>query len=302
MDRLWRREGRDLFWVARVLVPMICLGMGTPPCWASTVTEDGEGSEHPPSIHQLAPMPDEAPPGPTVGDILISTGKVLLRPVMPEWKDLWILGPTAGGTALALAFDVPIHRSIRAWPDPVVSEHRFSHWGSYLGEGWVDASIFVSLGLVGDAHGRQVARQGLEALVAVAAWSQIGKRTFRVERPQADPDRKHWFGRFGADAFPGGHTMTAFATAAVLARNYPRLAPLFYGLASYVAIARVQQSTHWLSDDILGAGLGLILGFAAVEIDQRLVETSLQRVIQALRPEAIPESPPTELSAGSAQR
>jgi membrane-associated phospholipid phosphatase len=67
---------------------------------------------------------------------------------------------------------------------------------------------------------------------------------------------------------PSGHAMSAFATAAVLARMYPELAPLTYGLATYVGVARVQQSAHWVSDVIIGATVGTLFGWAAVEINQ----------------------------------
>jgi len=57
--------------------------------------------------------------------------------------------------------------------------------------------------------------------------------------------------------FPSGHTTLAFATAAALGMLFPRLRPLWYAVASVVAIERVAETAHWLSDVVAGAALGI---------------------------------------------
>src|SRR5262249_35270797 len=134
---------------------------------------------------------------------------------------------------------------------------------SYLGEGWVDLAVFAVLGVVGGRDEQRAAIAGVQALLAVGVVSRVGKVAFREERPSHDPDHQTFFSSrvLAADAMPSGHTMSAFATAAVLAMEYPRAAPVFYLLATWVAVARIQQSTHWLSDCIVGSALGLLIGW-----------------------------------------
>jgi membrane-associated phospholipid phosphatase len=58
--------------------------------------------------------------------------------------------------------------------------------------------------------------------------------------------------------FPSGHAALAFATAAALGMLFPpRWRPLWYGLASCVAIERFAENAHWLSDCVAGAALGI---------------------------------------------
>ncbi len=62
-------------------------------------------------------------------------------------------------------------------------------------------------------------------------------------------------------SFPSGHGMTSFALAAVLARVMPRQRVLFYGLATYIAVFRVVGSSHFATDVLAGAVLGLAVGW-----------------------------------------
>jgi membrane-associated phospholipid phosphatase len=194
---------------------------------------------------------------------LENTALAATRVVRPEFTDVFVIVPAMAGTAVALNTDVETHRAINRLPDPVIAGQQLSYWVSYLGEGWVDFAIFAVLGLVGSRNESRAAIAGAQALAAVAVVSRLGKWMIRSERPSLDPDHPHFFSDrvMQADAMPSGHTMTAFATAAVLAKEYPMGAPVFYLLATWVALARVQQSTHWVSDTVVGAALGLLIGW-----------------------------------------
>ena len=57
--------------------------------------------------------------------------------------------------------------------------------------------------------------------------------------------------------FTSGHTALSFATAAALGMLWPRWRPLWYAIAGFVAIERVAENAHWLSDVVAGAALGI---------------------------------------------
>ncbi|MGH7411303.1 MAG: phosphatase PAP2 family protein, partial [Candidatus Methylomirabilis sp.] len=62
-------------------------------------------------------------------------------------------------------------------------------------------------------------------------------------------------------SFPSGHSVTAFALASVLSRTYPKGSFAFYLLASMVAFSRVYLASHFLSDVVAGAAVGLLAGW-----------------------------------------
>ncbi len=115
---------------------------------------------------------------------------------------------------------------------------------------------------------------GLESFALSGATTQLLKHLFSRERPSAasrrggkfsrpfayfrqNRDRKRGYANY--DAFPSGHTATVFAAAATLTDVYrkPWLSYTSYATASAVAISRITESTHWVSDCFVGALVGV---------------------------------------------
>ena len=73
------------------------------------------------------------------------------------------------------------------------------------------------------------------------------------------------------DSFPSGHSAQTFSAATVLARHLGILvvAPAYAG-AGYVAMSRVNQNRHHLTDVIFGAGLGIAVGWSGAQTDSGL--------------------------------
>ena len=141
-------------------------------------------------------------------------------------------------------------------------------------------AAFVAGGRLGRA--RPVEDVGLhltEAVLLAAAIDGLGKGISGRALPQhsADPDnieigRGFHRGNGPYVSFPSGHTAAAFAMATVLTREAERwrpeagriVAPLAYGGASLIGIARMYQNVHWGSDLPLAAAIGTLSGITIV--------------------------------------
>jgi membrane-associated phospholipid phosphatase len=83
------------------------------------------------------------------------------------------------------------------------------------------------------------------------------KKITKVPRPEG----------YGTNAFPSGHTATAFAGAEFLRQEYKEVSP-WYGVAGYAAatttgILRMYNNKHWFRDVVAGAGFGILATEAA---------------------------------------
>ena len=223
-----------------------------------------------PDKHWLAPSAREFP-RPSLLKFLENTGLAMSRVLRPELTDVFIIVPAMVGTAVAVNTDIASHNAIVKLPNPQLGPYRLAGWVSYLGEGFVDLAIFAALGVFGGRDAQRAALAGIQAMLAVAFVSRVGKVAFREERPQVDPNEKIYFSNriIQADSMPSGHAMSAFATAAVLGAEYPKGAPIFYLLATWVALARVQESTHWVSDVIVGSALGMLIGLESYRVTKK---------------------------------
>jgi undecaprenyl-diphosphatase len=61
-------------------------------------------------------------------------------------------------------------------------------------------------------------------------------------------------------SFPSAHATASFASATVVTRIAPELAPAVFGLATLMALTRPYLGMHYPSDIVAGAGLGAVLG------------------------------------------
>ena len=141
--------------------------------------------------------------------------------------------------------------------------------------GYLPVWLIVAVGLWthdhADPHGRAIGwgwRGGLVLLAPTAggAVAEILKMLTRRLRPVPDLFAYQWR-PFSDDFFstrglglPSSHTMVAFAGAAALARLFPRAWGLWYLLATGCAVTRVLALGHFLSDVVVAAFLGYVVG------------------------------------------
>ena len=98
-----------------------------------------------------------------------------------------------------------------------------------------------------------------EALLLSMGIDVITKLSFRRQRPDG--------GNFG---FPSAHATAAFTAAGVLTTFYGWKAGVpSYALASLVSISRVDSYKHFLSDVVMGAVLGSVIGVGTARFHKK---------------------------------
>ncbi len=109
------------------------------------------------------------------------------------------------------------------------------------------------------------ARQRESGAVAGGLWRVASSATNRA-RPTSGEGRAHWSGPgFTHDhSFPSGEGTAAYSCATIIAEEWhdlPGAAPLSYGVATLVALERLNDNAHWASDlfaaGVLGCGVSL---------------------------------------------
>ena len=96
------------------------------------------------------------------------------------------------------------------------------------------------------------------AVLANVAVENAGKKLLHLPRPDGN-----------SNGFPSGHAMASFLVAWLVATKYPRLAPLWYAIATAVAWSRVEVHAHY-PYQVLGAALiGTLIGWSITTLVQK---------------------------------
>ena len=136
-----------------------------------------------------------------------------------------------------------------------------------LGDGWIWLAAAAALPASGK-RGLSVLGAGAVAAAIANTALVLLKRGIRRVRPcaRAKPlsfrvDPLSWFpsDRF---SFPSGHALNSFAIGSVVALAFPTVAAPVLALAVSIASSRVVLGLHWLSDVLVGAAGGLLIGLA----------------------------------------
>lgn len=66
-------------------------------------------------------------------------------------------------------------------------------------------------------------------------------------------------------SFPSGHTLHAVSFTTLACAHYPALTPVLAPFAGLVAVSRLVLGLHWISDVIMGAGIGGLVALAFLQ-------------------------------------
>lgn len=161
-------------------------------------------------------------------------------------QTLWTVGAVGVGALFASSWDRTSAQAVQA------------NWSKdAFGPGDVAGNVLTHLAfgggtyLVGRVSGdERIARFGTDVLRAqILSQAVIQAAKFTTQRDRPDGSNSH--------SFPSGHTATAFATAVVVQRHFGWKAGIpAYALAGYIGASRMADNRHYLSDVLLGAGIG----------------------------------------------
>jgi membrane-associated phospholipid phosphatase len=114
-------------------------------------------------------------------------------------------------------------------------------------------SVFVlnGLGIQGKNNLLDATRQYFISSFMMMVVVQSLKKITRLKRPDG----------FGKNAFPSGHTSTAFVAAEFLNQEYKDRSRWYsiagYAMATAVGYMRIYNNRHWFKDIVTGAGIGI---------------------------------------------
>jgi undecaprenyl-diphosphatase len=159
--------------------------------------------------------------------------------------------------------DRNLMRRVNRWRAP-----RWFRWWMLLatraGDGWLWGMVGVAVLLSSDVMRFRAIEAAACAVTAGILMFHKVKRVFCRARPR-DIEPHCWCHIVTRDmfSFPSGHSTTAFAVAVSLGSFYPETMPLLLALAANVALSRIVVGMHFLSDVLVGSGMGAVLGYAA---------------------------------------
>ena len=173
---------------------------------------------------------------------------------LPSMQNLSIAGIGGGLAAIAHPSDHTFNARVQNRYEDIAFAP-----GKYLGD--TPEQVAFSLGTY--AYGRlfdapKVAHLGMDLLQAqILTEILVEPMKFAVHRERPDLSNHQ--------SFPSGHAAVTFATATVIERHLGwRKSLLAYTIASYVAMSRLHDNRHYLSDEIFGAAIGSIAGRTVV--------------------------------------
>jgi undecaprenyl-diphosphatase len=155
-------------------------------------------------------------------------------------------------------------RRLNRWRAP-----RWFRWWMLLatraGDGWLWGLIGIALLFASSdpIRFRAIEAAGCAVAAGILVFHKIKRVVCRVRPKDIEPHC--WANIVTKDrfSFPSGHSTTAFAVALSLGSFYPEIMPLLLVLAANVAVSRVVVGMHYLTDVLVGSGMGALLGYAA---------------------------------------
>ena len=203
------------------------------------------------SFGQIIGKPTPAPPTPEHTGI-----KAMVRELgvdikhLPSWENVFWAGAGGGAAAALHPLDPTANADLSG---PFLD--KFFKPGAILGQSYTLLPVAATIYVVGRAGNHpRISHMGsdlIQSILIAELMTQTIKYSVRRERP----DNSNSF------SFPSGHAADTMAFATALERhfNWKYYVPA-YAFATYVAMSRLHDNVHFVSDVAFGSAVGIIAG------------------------------------------
>ena len=198
------------------------------------------------------------------GQFWRETGHYFTTPLHWGVNDAIVIGSLAVGTGVAYALEAPAKDVI--FKERALYNGTLSRIGDFYGGLYMPFILFGGFGgyslATGDVKARKIAFEVGQACLYAGAITALLKYSIGRARPYANLGKGSFFHysltNDAYHSFPSGHMTEAMALSTVLAFNSD---PLWLKILCYVPVpftffSRAYQGYHWVSDCVLGAGVG----------------------------------------------
>lgn len=183
-----------------------------------------------------------------------------------ETSHLLILAGGLGGSLIAQPYDRKVRDHRREHRTLLMGENEAQTF-SNLADGWFQAGVSLAALSFDTPEGVKMSR----AILFTAVSNGVLKIAIDRERPDGS-DNASW---------PSGHTSSMFALAGALTGSYGAKAAVpAYSAATLVALARMRENKHWLSDVVAGAFLGTYWARVSYSVPEKNAVTVMPVLIE----------------------
>lgn len=170
---------------------------------------------------------------------------------------------TTIGAVCLVQFDTKIRSFIqdnRNEKTDIIAKNVFEPYGSGLYSISLLGAFYLQGVLWKNDRSKELALNGLKAVIIASGIIQIPKYVCRRERPYQSPDdANNWFRSLNNLSFASGHTCAAFAISTTIALEYRKtvwVPILAYAVSTGTGWSRMNDDKHWASDVFVGAAIG----------------------------------------------
>lgn len=155
---------------------------------------------------------------------------------------------SAGGAAALIAKQSDDRAHQWSLDRPVPS---WTKIGKVGGDGWTQGAIAAATWATGSITEHRLVTHVGSDLIRAQMLNMVTTRVVKIAVDRTRPSG-------GGHAFPSGHTSATFTTAGVLHRHFGWKAGIpAYAAAGFVGLSRVADRSHWVSDTVFGAAMGV---------------------------------------------
>ncbi|HSE21964.1 MAG TPA: phosphatase PAP2 family protein [Pyrinomonadaceae bacterium] len=194
-------------------------------------------------------------------NILLDQKAIWTAPLHLDRSDTKWLAPIGLGTMALITTDRITGDEIGEFHSQLNTSRVISYGGSTSAAGVAAASFYFAGRATHNSRAREtgllIAEASLDGVIVDGTLKAVTQRG----RPLTGQDRSEFFD--GGSSFPSGHSIQAWATAAIVADEYhdhKALQFAAYGLASAVSLSRFTGRNHYLSDVLVGSLIGYGIG------------------------------------------